>query len=111
MIFMKSIKDIEYYGALYSFYKNLLTDKQASVIYDFYYEDISVSELAQNYNISKAAVSDLLKRVENLLDDYEKKLHLYDKYCQRNTIYHKLLAYNIEGIDAQVNALLNIDEQ
>ena len=61
---------------LYDLYSNLLTDKQRSYFENYYFDDLSISEIAINYNISRNGVYDQLKRVENSLIDYEEKLKL-----------------------------------
>lgn len=98
------------YATLYAFYGPLLTQKQQDIAYDYFYEDISLGEIAQNYNISRSAVFDSIKRIEKALDDYENKLHLLNKYEQRNAIYSQIIAYNNTGINVLVNALMDIDE-
>ena len=61
---------------LYDLYKNLLTEKQRSYFENYYFDDLSISEIALNYNISRNGVYDQLKRVVNTLIDYEEKLKL-----------------------------------
>ena len=61
---------------LYDLYNNLLTEKQRSYFENYYFDDLSISEIAINYNISRNGVYDQLKRVENSLIDYEEKLKL-----------------------------------
>lgn len=64
---------------LYDIYGQLLTDKQRSYFEDYYYLDLSISEIAENNSISRNGVFDQLKRVQNILIDYEEKLHLLEK--------------------------------
>ena len=61
-------------------YKNLLTNKQQSMLKDFLDNNLSISELAQEQKISRQAVNDLLKRTFKSLEDYEKKLGLLSKF-------------------------------
>lgn len=53
-------------------YETLLTDKQKEVMNMYYREDFSLAEIAENLDISRSAVSDLIKRVSKTLEDYEK---------------------------------------
>ena len=69
----------EFLIALYDIYGNLLTEKQKNYFEDYYFCDLSLAEIAENYEISRNGVFDQLKRVENILEDYEDKLHYYDK--------------------------------
>ncbi|MBQ9124563.1 MAG: hypothetical protein IJY14_02615 [Acholeplasmatales bacterium] len=66
--------------ALYDIYGNLLTDKQRNYFEDYYYSDLSISEIAENYSISRNGVFDQLKRVCVILEEYESKMKLNDKY-------------------------------
>ena len=65
---------------LYDIYKNLLTDKQKNYFEDYFYMDLSLSEIASNNEVSRNAVFDQIKRVEKSLYDYEEKLHLKEKF-------------------------------
>ena len=59
---------------LLDFYGDCLTEKQRSFI-DFYYnDDLSLSEIAENENITRQGVRDAIKRAENTLIDLENKL-------------------------------------
>lgn len=65
---------------LFDFYGALLTDKQR-LIFDYYYQDdLSLGEIAQEQGISRQAVYDIIKRTENTLEEYEKKLGLVNKF-------------------------------
>lgn len=70
----------EYIIMLKDFYGSLLTDKQQSVLEMYYEHDLSLSEIAEDMEISRQAVYDLLKRAENLLKEYEDKLELVDRF-------------------------------
>lgn len=64
---------------LLEIYGNLLTTKQYDLLEDYYNNDLSLSEIAQNYNITRQAVRDNLKKGENKLFDYEEKLEIMKK--------------------------------
>ena len=61
---------------LFDFYGSLLTDHQIDILNDYYNEDLSMAEIAQNCDISKSAVSDIIKRSILQLQEYEDKLNL-----------------------------------
>lgn len=61
---------------LLDFYGSLLTEHQREVLDDYFNDDLSMSELADEYEVSKSAISDLIKRCLNQLEEYESKLHL-----------------------------------
>lgn len=64
---------------LYDTYGCLLTEKQSVYFEEYYFEDLSISEIALNHTISRNAVFDQLKRVNQILIDYENKLKLVNK--------------------------------
>ncbi len=65
---------------LFDFYGELLTEHQQNVYQDAVLEDMSLSEVADNYGISRQGVHDLLKRCDKSMQDYEDKLHLISKF-------------------------------
>ena len=64
---------------LYDIYGELLTDKQKAYFEDYYYNNLTLSELSENYNVSRNAIHKQLKEAENKLKEYESKLKLYEK--------------------------------
>ncbi|MEG1848364.1 MAG: YlxM family DNA-binding protein [Lachnospiraceae bacterium] len=69
-------------GMLYDFYGELLTEHQKKIYEDAVYEDMSLSEIADEMKISRQGVHDLIKRCDKILMDYEDKLHLVEKFTQ-----------------------------
>ena len=55
------MKELVYYTMLYDIYGNLLTDKQQEYFEAYYFNNLSLSELANIYNISRNAVHKQLK--------------------------------------------------
>lgn len=68
---------------LYDFYQTLLTPKQRNYMALYYRDDLSLGEIAENYGVSRQAVYDNLKRTEALLEEYESKLLLLEKFQKR----------------------------
>ena len=66
-------------GNLYSVYGSLLTEKQRNCTELYFYDDMSLAEIAAGMKISRQAVSDILKRVEDTLEHYEALLGLMEK--------------------------------
>ncbi|MCR4829968.1 MAG: putative DNA-binding protein [Pseudobutyrivibrio sp.] len=67
-------------GYLYDFYGELLTEHQRSVYEMSINDDLSLSEIADTLSVSRQAVHDILKRCDKLLQDYEARLHLVEKF-------------------------------
>ena len=67
-------------GLLYDFYGELLTEHQRRVYEDVVFNDISLSEIAEEQGISRQGVHDLVKRCSQTLKGYEEKLHLVEKF-------------------------------
>ena len=64
---------------LYDYYGELLTDSQKKYFEDYYFNDLSLSEIGENENVSRNAVHKQLKVSEEKLYSYEEKLKLYQK--------------------------------
>ncbi|WP_251549124.1 putative DNA-binding protein [Neobacillus muris] len=75
---------------LYDFYYSLLTPKQQSYMSLYYLDDYSLGEIAEEYEISRQAVYDNIKRTEAMLEEYEEKLLLFHKFQQRSALIKKL---------------------
>lgn len=68
-----------YLTNLYDYYGELLTDKQKEYFEYYYMENLSLSEISENYNVSRNAVHKQIKDAENKLLFYESKLMLSEK--------------------------------
>ena len=77
-------------NALFEFYAALLTDKQMNYIELYYADDYSLAEIAEEFGVSRQAVYDNIKRTEKILEDYEKKLHMYSDYIVRSQIFDQI---------------------
>lgn len=55
-------------------YGKLLTQKQFDFLNDYYNNDLSLSEIAENNQITRQAVRDIIKKGEKKLFEYEEKL-------------------------------------
>lgn len=75
---------------LFDFYQTLLTPKQQEYMRMYYIEDFSLVEIADLANVSRQAIYDNIKRTENVLESYESKLFLYDKFEQRQKLLLEL---------------------
>ena len=71
---------------LYDIYGLLLTDKQRMYFEEYYYMDLSLQEIADNYEISKNGVFDQIKRTIHTLELYEEKLMIRKKIEKINSL-------------------------
>ncbi len=65
---------------LYDFYGELLNEHQRQIYEDFVLNDLSLGEIALDEGISRQAVHDMVKRTSKKLMEYEKSLHLVEKF-------------------------------
>lgn len=82
--------DHELYNLLLDYYGNMLTTHQLDILKDYFYEDLSMNEIAENRKISKAAVSDIIKRSSKQLKEFESKLHIIQDTDKINMILDEM---------------------
>ena len=68
-----------YLNNLYDYYQSLFTEKQRTYFEEYYFNNLSLGEIAENYNVSRNAVFNQLKIIEKKLEEYERDLQLYQK--------------------------------
>ena len=69
--------ELVYYNELFDYYGELLTEKQKEYFKFYYFDNLSLSEIAEENKVSRNAVSKTLKEVKEKLDSYESILKLY----------------------------------
>ena len=89
----------EHIISLYDVYKELLTEKQRDYFESYYYNDMSLSEIAEISSVSRNAVFSSLKQIETILAEYEEKISLSKKNEKLQTIIAKY--ENSENIEVQ----------
>ena len=72
-------------------YGKLLTEKQLEVLTDYYNNDLSLSEIAENNNITSQAVRDIIKKGENKLFELEEKLSFMEKMMEQEKVLQEVL--------------------
>lgn len=77
---------------LNEFYGKLLTQKQYEIIDDYYNNDLSLSEIAENNQITRQAVRDILKKGEKKLFEYEEKLMFMKRTLNQEKKIEKVLS-------------------
>ena len=91
-------------------YGKLLTEKQYEFINDYYNNDLSLSEIAENHNITRQAVRDIIKKGEKKLFEYEEKLLFMKKTMNQEKQIENILAQlnkiHEDSSDEKVNNIL-----
>jgi hypothetical protein len=73
------LERVEEVGKLADYYGNLLSNRHREIIEMYYFQDLSLGEISELLGMSRQGVHDLLKRAENHLYNFEKKLELINK--------------------------------
>ncbi len=73
------MEDFVYYGQLYDLYQGLLTEKQKRYFEDYYFENLSLGEMAENYSVSRNAIFRQIHITVKKLEEYESIMRLYQK--------------------------------
>ena len=95
------MKEQLYLTNLYDTYSSLLTDKQQEYFEDYYFNNLTLSEISENNEVSRSAVSKALGEIETKLNNYEDKLRLVSKYKE------VMLAINDSNLKEVVMEILN----
>ncbi|GEL12684.1 hypothetical protein FC15_GL000972 [Lapidilactobacillus concavus DSM 17758] len=98
----------EQINELYDFYHQLLTKKQATYLDLYYSEDYSLGEIAEQFNVSRQAVYDNIKRTEKTLIKYEEKLQLIAHFKRELALVNQLndLVAQCYSDDSELNQLV-----
>lgn len=88
---------------LFDIYESLLTDREKEIFKYYYYEDLSLSEIGENLNITRTGVFNTLKKVEEKLTQFEVSLKLIDI---KNTLKGLLDESDIEIIKSKLKKII-----
>lgn len=88
---------------LFDVYETLLTDREKEIFKYYYYEDLSLSEIGENLNITRTGVFNTLKKVEEKLLQYEDNLKLMNI---KNTLKGLLEEQDIETIKSKLKKII-----
>ena len=88
---------------LYDTYEVLLTSREQEIFKYYYYEDLSLSEIGENLNITRTGVFNTLKKVEEKLLQYENNLKLMNI---KNTLKGLLEEQDIETIKSKLKKII-----
>ena len=110
------MEDVLKQSLLYDFYGELLTEHQRNVYEEVVQNDISYSEAAEMFGVSRQGVHELIKRCNKMLEGYESKLHLVERFLrirdrvqeiqevssQSEAIEKEILVEKINGISEKI---------
>lgn len=72
------MEELVYYSELFDIYKGVLTEKQVEVFEDYFFENLTIEEIAKNKNVSKNAISKSILSIKKILDSSEEKMHVLE---------------------------------
>ena len=102
-------------GLLYDFYGELLTEHQRHVYEDVVFNDMSLSEIAEEQGISRQGVHDLVRRCDRILAGYEEKLGLVEKFNRTKKMVAEIKrlagAYKESGDGSLVDRIEELSEE
>lgn len=106
---MDNLSKTVYYNNLLSIYGELLATSQKDVLESYYFYNLSISEIADEKGISRAAVDDAIKKGISKLDEYEKTLKLFYK---KETISNELAKIkSLTQCKEIIDSVLNIENE
>ena len=85
-----------YLNNLFDIYQNLLNEHERQIFMDYYQDDLSITEIGENEQVTRTAIHKTIKSVEKKLITFEEKLSFYNKKEQikqalENKKYDKIL--------------------
>ena len=102
-------------GLLYDFYGELLTEHQRNIYEGVVFNDMSLSEIAEEQGISRQGVHDLVKRCNKILAGYEEKLKLVQKFNQTKLMVEEIKelagAYKRTGDKKLIDQIEELSEE
>ena len=104
-------RQFDYINELMPFYLDLLTERQQEILKLYFYEDLSLTEIAENLDISRNGVYDTLKKAEKSLKEYEDKLQLCKESALRMQKYNEIKAIGNAEVNKIVNELIQREEE
>ena len=92
------MEDREYLIILYDYYGELLSDIQKEYFEEYYFDNLSLSEISENDGKSRNAIHKCIKSSCSKLYEYEDKLRLYEKRQKLDKVLEIIEDNEIKGI-------------
>ena len=100
---LKIAKLIDVYG-------KLLTDKQYQIMTSYYFDNLTLSEIGDNFTISRQAVSDCLSQATKILNTYEDKLQIISRNSLLREKIVSIKKCTKDNLTDYINEILNMLE-
>ena len=81
---------------MYDYYKQLLDDKEKKYFEYYYFDNMSLQEISENFNVSRNAVHKQLKKVKEKWENYEAKLNIIEKSNKLKKIINTIEDENLK---------------
>lgn len=79
-----------YITILYDYYGELFTEKERLYFEEYYFSNFSLSEIAENHQVSRNAIHKNIKSIQEKLENYEEKLKLYHNQQKINKVISEI---------------------
>lgn len=103
---------------LYDFYGELLTAHQKEIYGEHILNDMTATEIAAEFGITRQAVHDMIRRCDKILADYEARLHLVAKFLttkekikEIHTLSRRLLKEDKEQMEEDIRQIESVCNQ
>ena len=103
---------------LYDFYGELLTAHQKEIYGEHILNDMTATEIAAEFGITRQAVHDMIRRCDKILADYEARLHLVakflttmEKHKEIHTLSSRLLKVDKEQMEEDIRQIESVCNQ
>ena len=103
---------------LYDFYGELLTAHQKEIYGEHILNDMTATEIAAEFGITRQAVHDMIRRCDKILEDYEARLHLVAKFLtakekikEIHTLSRRLLKEDKEQMEEDIRQIESVCNQ
>lgn len=88
---MNYMDNITKLNLLFDYYGDFLTKKQKNIFEQYYLNDLSLGEIAENTGITRQGVHDVLRRSQETLVNFEEKLGMVKKHIQQRKEIEEIL--------------------
>ena len=94
-----------YITILYDIYSSLLTEQQREYFEEYYFNNYSLKEISENNNVTRSAIHKHIKLIDKKLEEFESKLHLYEKSKKLDEIINEIKDKNLIDKLIEINKI------